>query len=757
MLSMLLAVMPVGVLATGEVASENAQELSAGATNVTLTALESAPNVYSGYAKFTPAETGFFEISISAEATEAEFAGCNVHIADTDQSFRDRQFESSSAGSEGKTIRRASIIKQLKANTTYVFELAAPLSNATVTVGDPPEWTISDERFSDLSAGQAAEVIVGAPKDICNVYIKIGTATTSCGAFQTEVASYTLEVAEGGENVKAEKSGDYYTLSGLQEGSAKVKLTLTFCGTQKSQTYEVVVKDYSKLYKDLTWNFDETSGVLTIGGTGAIPGQQRDAVGMFADYSPWKGHAGDVTKIVIQEGITEIGERAFSGYNGEHGDTGYCPVSIELPESVTKIGVYAFMASFKLTEIKLPSKLAALPEGLFSSCSALKTVTLPANLKTIGVGAFANCGVESITIPGGVTVGEKAFSSCTNLKDIYCNGLVAFAGSPGDEDPMDRDNKCALAYDTVTIHYPVGDEDAATYIAENSAKHEACEACSITWKQDYEPPKDDPCAEGHTWDNGTVTKAATCTEAGVKTYTCTVCKETKTEEIPATGHSFTEHKVLKESTTTTHGTLQYTCTACKKTVTEELPLNTFSDIKLTKDTEWYYAPTLWAVENKITDGMNPDAAEFVPEGLCNRAMVVTFLWRAAGRPEPRSAANPFVDVKDSEHTNWYYKAVLWAVENGITTGTDATHFSPEAVCNRAMVATFIWRANGKPAPKSTASAFADVKDSKEYYYQAVLWATENKVINGMGDGTFAPMADCQRAHVVAMLYRDAMR
>lgn len=465
-------------------------------------------------------------------------------------------------------------------------------------------------------------------------------------------------------------------------------------------------------YAGLTWNFQD--GVLTIGGNGEIGDGSYEYIGgpsdLYNDYRPWKEHLADIEKIVIQEGITRIGSSAFRDCT---------ETSVELPESLVEIAEQAFAGNSKLSTIKFPGSLKKIGKNVFSGCG-FEQIDIPATLTDIDENAFSGSLLKSVTIHGDRALPYGVFQYCLSLTDVYCDGLVTFAK----EEIIDTYvYYCVFKYSNednggVTVHYPVGNEAAAACMAEESAKHETCGTCQLTWKQDYEPPKKDPCAEGH---------------------------------------SFTEHKVLKESTTTTHGSIEYTCTVCKKTVTEELPLNTFSDIKLTKDTEWYYAPTLWAVENHITDGMNPNAAEFVPEGLCTRAQVVTFLWRAAGRPEPKSTTNPFVDVKDTEHTNWYYKAVLWAVENGITTGTDATHFSPEVVCNRAMVATFIWRSNGKPAPASTASSFSDVKDSKEYYYHAVLWATENSVINGMGDGTFAPMADCQRAHVVAMLYRDAMR
>ena len=163
--------------------------------------------------------------------------------------------------------------------------------------------------------------------------------------------------------------------------------------------------------------------------------------------------------------------------------------------------------------------------------------------------------------------------------------------------------------------------------------------------------------------------------------------------------------------------------------------------------QFYFEPVLWAVENGITNGAS--ATTFNPDGQCQRAQVVTFLWRAAGEPAPTSAVNPFVDVKESD---FYYEAVLWAVENDITNGLDPTHFGPLAICNRAQVVTFLYRANGNPAVATTECPFTDVEAGK-WYEAPILWAVENGITNGMGDGTFGVDGICNRAHVVTFLYR----
>ena len=171
--------------------------------------------------------------------------------------------------------------------------------------------------------------------------------------------------------------------------------------------------------------------------------------------------------------------------------------------------------------------------------------------------------------------------------------------------------------------------------------------------------------------------------------------------------------------------------------------NPFADVA---EDSFYYDAVLWAVGNGITTGA--DETHFLPDAICQRASVVTFLWRAAGSPEPETTVNPFVDVHEGEY---YYDAVLWALENGITTGIDGTHFAPFGNCSRAQVVTFLWRANGSPVAGGTAP-FADVAEG-QWYTDAVLWAVENGITNGMSATVFGVENTCNRAQIVTFLYR----
>lgn len=170
----------------------------------------------------------------------------------------------------------------------------------------------------------------------------------------------------------------------------------------------------------------------------------------------------------------------------------------------------------------------------------------------------------------------------------------------------------------------------------------------------------------------------------------------------------------------------------------------FSDVR----TNDYYADAvLWAVLNNITVGYKDDL--FAPNMNCTRGQVVTFLWRANGCPNPETTVNPFADVKESDY---YYKAVLWAAENGITAGYTPTTFAPEDTITRGQCATFLWRAEGCPG-YWVENPFEDIEEGT-YYYDAVLWAVENGITAGYTENAFAPNIGCTRGQVVCFLQRN---
>ena len=370
---------------------------------------------------------------------------------------------------------------------------------------------------------------------------------------------------------------------------------------------------------DLTWVLAD--GVLTITGTGE----------MLAYPAPWEAYREQITKAVIETGVTNVGDSAFREcVNLEE---------VVIPEGVTYIAPEAFYGCTSLKSVKLPEGVKDICGLAFANCTSLTAVTLPEGLECLWSHAFNGCtSLEEITIPASVNdIWLGAFANCSNLKKITFKGNAPFF------DPE-------VFYGvTATAYYPAGDD---TWTPEAMTHYGA----NITW-------------------------------------------------IPV-----------------------------------------FPDVP---EDEYYYEPVMWAVEHGITTGTG-DGSTFSPERACTRAQVVTFLWRAAGCPEPQSMSHSFTDVKAG---SYYEKAVIWAVENGITSGKgSSTTFQPDTTCNRAEVVTFLWRAKGKPTPESSSNPFPDVP-AGSYYEQAVLWAVENEITTGKGNGNFAPTESCTRAHVVTFLYR----
>lgn len=169
-----------------------------------------------------------------------------------------------------------------------------------------------------------------------------------------------------------------------------------------------------------------------------------------------------------------------------------------------------------------------------------------------------------------------------------------------------------------------------------------------------------------------------------------------------------------------------------------------------KTTDYFYNSVKWAVGKNITNGTS--STTFSPYKSCTRAEIVTFLWRAAGSPEPTTTRNPFRDVNAVTHSS-YYKAILWASQKGITSGTSATAFSPDQVCTRAQIVTFLYRYAGQPSGYYS-NPFKDVGATSEAsYYKAILWAVGKGITTGTSATTFSPYASCNRAEAVTFLYR----
>ena len=243
-------------------------------------------------------------------------------------------------------------------------------------------------------------------------------------------------------------------------------------------------------------------------------------------------------------------------------------------------------------------------------------------------------------------------------------------------------------------------------------------------------------------ENGTVTVSPRSAEKG-DTVTITAKPDSgyQLDDLTVTDKNGNELKLTDKG----NGKYTFTMPASKvevnATFVKEVEASPFSDVSTSA---YYYEAVKWAQEKGITGGIGNGL--FGPNQPCTRAQIVTFLWRAAGSPEPK-AMSSFADVSTDAY---YAKAVAWAVENGITTGTGDGKFSPDATCTRAQSVTFLFRAIGKLVDSK--AEFSDVL-TDSYYANAVAWAVENGVTNGIGDGLFGPNNSCTRAQIVTFLFR----
>ena len=463
------------------------------------------------------------------------------------------------------------------------------------------------------------------------------------------------------------------------------------------------------------WHYE--NGTLTISGSGEMYDNWT------IDNEQWATIRDQITRVIVEEGITYIGSYSF----------GWCRSlsSVSLSDTVTDIGAAAFFYCESLGSIVLPENLTAIGNNAFAH-SGLRAIEIPAQLMYLGANAFAGCEklcdalIRSDPELSCLVTGNSVFEGCSSLAEIRVEEGHPFLRSiDGALYIEDQDGSRRLN------SYPAGREETTFRLAENTFSIEqyafrgAQRLVEVTI-----PGTVTHVGSGAFQDCGGLRQVSfqgSAPEFG-KMDVFTGC--TLTVRYPAGDPSWDGREGWNLG-----GSIQWV---------PYNPANPFLDVPVGA---FYEEPVIWAVENGITSGATADS--FNPDGQCQRAQVVTFLWRAAGQPEPVSGVNPFVDVKE---TDFYHKAVLWAVETGITNGLDATHFGPFAYCNRAQVVTFLHRAMGNPQAGAGQSPFTDV-EAGAWYEAPVLWAVEKGITNGMGGGLFGTGSICNRAQVVTFLYR----
>lgn len=428
--------------------------------------------------------------------------------------------------------------------------------------------------------------------------------------------------------------------------------------------------------------------------------------------------------LTLGSGVETIGNNAFQGCN--------LLTDFALPSGLKSIGDSAFNGCAALTKVDMPDSVTYLGAGAYQNCTGLTSATLSEKLSEMNNSVFAGCtGLTTVTLPDLVNnIGNYLFQGCSKLASVYTGDYIQFVGSSNFDG-------CA---DNLTVYgYP------------GSYMEVYCETYDINFAARSDAPASGAGIENITSstgvdpETGEVCTVITITLSDGRTQKFYLGNEVNSiEDITSRPGFDPDGKPCTVVTITmTNGDVErfYVYDGKDGEDGETVVTPAFTDVPANA----YYADAVaWAVANGITGGTAENT--FSPDAPCTRAQVVTFLWRAMGSPEPRSAGT-FTDVNASRY---YAKAVRWALENGITSGTSATTFEPNAVCTRAQVVTFLMRALDGRSYGS--AGFADVAASS-YYADAVAWAVANGITDGTGATTFSPDTQCNRAQIVTFLYR----
>ena len=474
------------------------------------------------------------------------------------------------------------------------------------------------------------------------------------------------------------------------------------------------------------------------------------------------GLAGNgLTAVTLPDGLQSLGRGAFDSCASLTNTTlpaaitavpGKCfadctkLLNVKYAGTVTAIGDLAFKSCKALTTAPIPETVTTIDKAAFTGCTALTDVTIPAGVSTIPEDCFRGCtALTDIDLPGTVTsVGHNAFTGCTALKDVRCYG-AAPAVEPGNSEAHSFEPA------TVTIHYnpamnwtldadgkwqgyTVSDKGVCTHTDYGTTERTVPATCGEAGRVDticsncgeVVSTRELPPTGAHVWGNGVVTTAPTETTPGVRTFTCTVCSQPRTEAIPATGahdYQFTKNVA---PTCTDGGYDLYTCSSCG--ATEKRNLTDAAGHK-------WDGGTVTTAPTETTPGVR------------------TFTCTVCG--QTRTEAIPATGA-------WYYNAVAWAYYNDVTSGTSATMFTPNAAITRQQLVTFLYRYTVKYAPEFTGnaapiSAFPDAGSVANWAYAAMSWAVGNGLILGNahdnGPDYLDPNGSATRAQTATIIMR----
>ena len=530
------------------------------------------------------------------------------------------------------------------------------------------------------------------------------------------------------------------------------------------------------------------------------------------------GLAGDgLTAVTLPDGLQSLGRGAFDTCASLTNTTlpaaitavpGKCfadctkLLNVKYAGTVTAIGDLAFESCKALTAAPIPETVTTIDKSAFTGCTALTDVTIPAGVTAIPEDCFRGCtALADMKLPGTVTsVGHNAFTGCTALKDVRCYG-AAPAVEPGNSEAH------SFEPTIVTIHYnpdpvygwtldadgkwqgyTVSSKGACLHTGYGTTENTVPATCGEAGRVDticsncgeVVSTKEIPATGAHTWDNGTVTTEPTETTPGVRTFTCAVCSQTKTEVIPATGeHTFvftktvapscteagydlytcsgcgaTEKRNVKPAlghkwdngTVTTEptekdpGTMTYTCTVCGQTKTEVIPATG-------PHTHVWGEGTVTVAPTETTPGVRTYTCT-----VCGKTR--TEIIPATGSAVcPGGAACPSFRFRDvPAPSNWAHEGIDYCVRHGLMSGFDATTFSPDTVSTRAQIVMILYNLSGDTTDYSKYYVpFTDVRPGT-WYYNAVAWGYDKDIVAGMTPTTFAPDGLITREQMAVLLY-----
>ena len=444
-----------------------------------------------------------------------------------------------------------------------------------------------------------------------------------------------------------------------------------------------------------------------------------------------------------------------------------CPGTLAactIPDSVTSIVGYAFYYCTSLTSVTIPDSVMSIGQHAFQGCKSLTSVTIPDSVTSISSCTFASCtSLTSVTIPDSVTsIGYSAFYYCTSLTDVYYAGSEAqwkaiSISSNGNDDLLTAN----IHYNYVSHTHSYKDVVTAPTCTEKGYTTHTC-ACGDSYVDTYTD------ALGHAWDEGKVTKPATEAEAGIKTYTCTRCGETKTETIPKLTHEHSYKDVVTAPTCTEKGYTTHTC-ACGDsyvdTYTDPLGHDLKDDaaVAATCTTAGTTAgkhctrcdykegmETIAALGHAWDEGeMTKEATETTQGSMTYTCTRCPATKRDILPASGLVATAVYNDVKND--TSWFYPGVQYCLSYGLMSGMGNGSFAPGEYTTRAQVAQILYNLHGNPEV-SGGTPFTDVPEGA-WYQKAVTWAHSVGIVNGVTATTFSPNANITRQDFVLMLMR----